>query len=70
MRVNIHIGVVPELIIQIHNLKCVQQLPLIGVDALDLYIEYTVRVHVDTVVDPDVLGQTYFVLPLDGSQPL
>ena len=61
----LHAGVLFELVIQVHNMQDVEELSLVLVQSLDLYVEDRSGIDFDSVVLEDVLGQTDFVLVLD-----
>ncbi|SCH33629.1 Uncharacterised protein [uncultured Clostridium sp.] len=64
-RIEFHIRMLFDLIIQIHHMQDVQQLTLVLMQSLNLYIEDGARVYGDTVVLLDVFRQTHLVLILD-----
>ena len=54
-----------DLVVQIHNMQNVQQLTLILMQTLYLYIEDGSRINIDSVVLLDVFCKTQLVLILD-----
>ena len=50
------------------DVQHVEQLPLVFVDALDLYVEQRVGVERDVQLAFDVFGQTQLVCPFDGGK--
>ena len=63
--IEVHIRILLQLVIQIHNMKNIQKLTLIFVKSLNLYIKDGTRIYLYTVVLLDVFCKTNLVLILD-----
>ena len=64
-RVEGNLRVLLDLVVQIHDMKDVQELSLILVETFYLYVKDGSRIHFNAVVLPDIFCQTHFVLVLD-----
>ncbi len=64
----VHVGIVPQLLVQAHDMQHVEQLALILVQALHLYVEDGVGVEDDPGLPGHIAGKTALVLPFDGLQ--
>ena len=64
-RIERHIRIFPDFIIQIHNMQNVQQLPFVFMQPLDLYIENGIRVYLYAGCFQNVFCQPDFVFPFD-----
>ena len=66
----LHIGIVPQLLVQIDNVQDIEQLTLILMQTLDLDIEDGVSVQKDAGFTGQIGGKTALVLLLDALQLL
>ncbi|OQA22761.1 MAG: hypothetical protein BWY61_01567 [Firmicutes bacterium ADurb.Bin354] len=54
-----------ELVIQMHNIQDIEQLPLIFVQTLNLYVKYGSGIDINSVMLLDIFCKANFVLILD-----
>ena len=66
----LHVGVIPQLIIEVYDVQDIQQLTLILVQTLDLYVEDGVGVEHHTALPSQIGGKAALVLLLDGLHAL
>ena len=64
-RIERHLRMILQLVIQIHDMKDVHQLSLVLVQSLDLYVKDRTRIDIDSVVLLDILRQAQLILILD-----
>ena len=64
-RIEIHIRMLFDLVIQVHYMKDIHQLSLILMKSLNLYIKDGTRIDINVVVLFDIFCQTHFVLVFD-----
>ena len=64
----VHVGVIPQLVIQVDDVQDVEQLALVLVEALYLDVENGVGIQHHAVLPGHIGGEAALVLPLDGLQ--
>ena len=64
-RIEAHLRMLFDLVVQVHDMQDVEELSLILVETFYLHVENGARVNIDAVVFLDIFRQAYFVLVLD-----
>ena len=60
-----HIRMLFDLIIEIHNMKDIQQLTFVLMKTFYLYIKDGIRININSIVLFDIFCKTYFILVFD-----
>ena len=69
VRADIQIRLLAQAVVQIHDLKHVQKLSLVGVDPLHLNIKHRIGIHVDADFLLNISSQAQLVLPFHLAKP-